>query len=1526
MKIILIKEELFQDFCIFLKTVCKKFNNFEISYIVEKWGIILKDKNIENIKKKYEELKREINNNIDNNLIRIKDIVNNSDNSKNFFVQIFDMEPDYSWVARMTYANILAKEKVNRLSELILKNKFHKQIQSIKELQIVKKNIDTHLGDLSSISTLNKMVFSFFIKNVEKIKDKDFKTEIELQNENRKNFLEVLKNLIDENIETIQRFIDENNSKNTLETDKLLKIEDVIKKTNTINIEYKRDIKQYLDEFGFNTFEILIIKKNKHYIGNIVIIALGVLEFCAGAALLAYSANPYVFKLARFLIREGIKDIVKGVKACIEGEEINLKYYAIETGINIACFAIELVIGKVPENLNASFKDKLLNVVKGECISLAKQYGNRYIANKLVKKLIKKMSGKIKEHLISPLMEMIQFNGENIDKYIQHDIINDTDLYKNAILKQTEIALDQIDHLIDFIGPIIEIIKILSSKGGEKVNKMKNFLEYMSNFDYHGIYQFSKNLYDAIKNKEIDINFDNSLSSIIKASNTSLKEEEIDNICKELIECGVINKNGKFNTELVKINGFKQILDIKIDDKYLQYEYNRDKKCSEELENNLNFIALKVSENIFNNKKKEIKDEIYSQLETFMESIIERILDLLEDKINEQFEKLWKKYKEKKAAENQEIENEEKKVKNQENADNEEDEEIQVTKKSNQNNNDNTEEEGIILPELNNEEINKNKSKTNNEEDNDNVIIPKKNKTSNDDNNINDDDIDISSKNKTKEEKKAKEEKEKKEKEEKEKEKKEKGIALREEKETSKVLSGLCKFSVQFGISVTFKEVVIPKFIDALSNWFKKILSEKLLPLLLSRFDEYFEKLGTHIIILQKKYNIKQYIDNLLEKIKKFFYIISNIQKFITPYLRKAMEKAKKEGVNTLQTINEFIDQLLSDIEKIMKPIKEFIDKVFEGSEQLEAYKLYKNVLVEGYNFIRTKGIEKYEKLKISAGEKYNEIKDKYLNKRKELCSLPDELEKKFEEKKNELIQKYEESKNNIINSTNEILEQLKGKDSSEAFREYFTSLKHYINQKLNDIKEESKNKIKNITSKIPNFIDNFTNLIDNILAIDFGPFKENKIDICHHITTFILEIQSGNIKIEHENENNEIITENLFELLVVYLNQQLNIEKQNVIEMVEYLSENGLKSFFIGKINVYVITSLNNKVEIIKSYYEPTLKMIKNYFGTFKGGISNFINKCNDKINQKIDYFDYIIRYINKIFQNQSLYDFYCMIEENILIHKDLNNTFLDGINTLKNALITNLSDELTNETNKLYEKIINSNKYKEIKEKSKKTINDMVHKTENKVFGYINNQLKIEEEKDPENENKNENKSEFEKFDKNIGKVIDNKICTKAAELEQKLIKYAKHLDNQSQEYLKLKFGNKIDKNKFDALFNSVNVLKEKKNKLFSSEKTKQYFNKVDNALLKVANSKHVEKTINFIDGINVGLANEIIGEIQSITALFEEERKEDFRDNIKKLIIEKINKCYEIFLEPKIKKLVINIGNNIVDKISKKLNTKK
>ena len=160
----------------------------------------------------------------------------------------------------------------------------------------------------------------------------------------------------------------------------------------------------------------------------------------------------------------------------------------------------------------------------------------------------------------------------------------------------------------------------------------------------------------------------------------------------------------------------------------------------------------------------------------------------------------------------------------------------------------------------------------------------------------------------------------------------------------------------------------------------------------------------------------------------------------------------------------------------------------------------------------------------------------------------------------------------------------------------------------------------------------------------------------------------------------------------------------------------------------------------------------------------------------------------------------------------------------------------------------------------------------------------------------------------------------------MEQKLIKYVTKIDEQSQEYLKLKFGNKIDKKNFDFLFNSINTLKEKKDQFLNSEGVKNNLNKVNDTLLKIAESEHLEKAVNFIDKFDIKLANEIVEEIESITPLLEEKTKEDFRDNIKKLIIEKINKYYEKFLEPQLKELVINTGKDIFDKIAGKITKNK
>lgn len=77
---------------------------------------------------------------------------------------------------------------------------------------------------------MNRLVFGLFVQNQEKIKKEIFKTKIELQNENKKNFLEALKNLIDENINTIETYINayKDRPDDKIENHKYLKIKDII--------------------------------------------------------------------------------------------------------------------------------------------------------------------------------------------------------------------------------------------------------------------------------------------------------------------------------------------------------------------------------------------------------------------------------------------------------------------------------------------------------------------------------------------------------------------------------------------------------------------------------------------------------------------------------------------------------------------------------------------------------------------------------------------------------------------------------------------------------------------------------------------------------------------------------------------------------------------------------------------------------------------------------------------------------------------------------------------------------------------------------------------------------------------------------------------------------------------------------------------------------------------------------------------------------------------------------------------------
>ena len=367
------KEEIFSEFLQYLKDYYKECNKFVRASIEEQWGILLKGKDIETIKDNYNKLIKEDKKEIVNNLIKIQEIVKYSYNN----TDIFELEPEYSWSARLVYACNLAKIKVknNDLSDLR---------KSVNQFQKVKTILDeSFMNDLSAQSTLNKLVFSLFVMNQEKIKDENFKTKIELQNENKKNFLEVLKSLIDKNIETVEKYIGQykNNTDDVIETQDFLTIEKIVYDAEKVDNKYEDDIEAYMSEFGLEKFEILVIRKQFHLLSNLIVFAIGVLEICAGTALFFLSKNPKVLQFAKFLIQEGVNDVIKSVKATIKGEEIDLKKFAIEKGMSILSFSLSLLTcGSNPPNL----KDTFLGIIKDKVVSHLKEHGTAWATNKII--------------------------------------------------------------------------------------------------------------------------------------------------------------------------------------------------------------------------------------------------------------------------------------------------------------------------------------------------------------------------------------------------------------------------------------------------------------------------------------------------------------------------------------------------------------------------------------------------------------------------------------------------------------------------------------------------------------------------------------------------------------------------------------------------------------------------------------------------------------------------------------------------------------------------------------------------------------------------------------------------------------------------------------------------------------------------------------------------------------------------------------------------------------------------------------
>ena len=212
------EEYLFNDFCKYKNEI---LNNCDNKYIIEdreySWGMILNSKEpFEKKKKILKNLKKEklCVENIKNPLIKIKYFNENIENFKLEDETIFNEEKYYSWGLKMKYAtNLATKSKgEKKIIEKAIKY-YNEAIENLKEFQI----------DIKTQGILNKFIFKslqknehLFVGKEKKLDDKDIekiKTNIDKQNDRKKNIIQAIIDIIKTNINILEKFEKtENNS------------------------------------------------------------------------------------------------------------------------------------------------------------------------------------------------------------------------------------------------------------------------------------------------------------------------------------------------------------------------------------------------------------------------------------------------------------------------------------------------------------------------------------------------------------------------------------------------------------------------------------------------------------------------------------------------------------------------------------------------------------------------------------------------------------------------------------------------------------------------------------------------------------------------------------------------------------------------------------------------------------------------------------------------------------------------------------------------------------------------------------------------------------------------------------------------------------------------------------------------------------------------------------------------------------------------------------------------------------------
>ena len=674
----MIEEEiLFDDYCKFRNNVLRKCDEYIKKDNEYCWGKIINSLESFEIKKKRLEQLKKNTETFSNPLIKIQYYVNNIMELED--LKIFEEEKFYSWPLKMEYANILAVE-----------NDLEKAKDYYKE---AKKILTDFQIDIQNQSMLQLFIFKSLKKN-ENINLEERQTKIGEQNTRKKQFLEAIIGLIDENIKTIEDY-----EKKDEEDKKIIvfvkgtekRVFDICEeklKLKGKDSEEVKDLYKFSMEFGIDKYYLIRTMNQPSIWKYYVVFITGVVEVAVGSILCIQAVFSGSLKMAQcgiFLIRQGFNDIILAFDSAVKSKEIKMRSWLERKALDYGKFVLQMIIGPSVASpqveLVKMITKEIAKTVSQYAIKKSVEYGYKKILSKGLEKFRKFAGNSIGEAIIKRFSE----KANDSTKLIVIDNVingNECSLFKEYLIAQThEVCIYIRSSLKSFYDIAVKLSQI-----------------NLSNFDFKYILFQIKELYPLIKQvcqdvkkfcerirsekkeflaikKNLENNyaaFDGTLRGLIALKYTSYEEDrlqKINSICVELLKYNVVKENGEFdkiqiynkdlrqgymleiNKEFKNVERVENVTLIKSKTKILGLEFKEMQECLEYIHKKSFFFDEKNIKSYKTNLIEEITKTVFEDMQYLLDLLCGHLVKKVKSAMNSFCENYNKKKQKKKNRE-----------------------------------------------------------------------------------------------------------------------------------------------------------------------------------------------------------------------------------------------------------------------------------------------------------------------------------------------------------------------------------------------------------------------------------------------------------------------------------------------------------------------------------------------------------------------------------------------------------------------------------------------------------------------------------------------------------------------------------------------------------------------------------------------------------------------------------------------------------------------------------------------------------